>query len=133
VAAPAVPAADLGAVRDVWPAVLDTVRGQNGLLAAVLADARPCDLVEDRLVIAFTPENAFLRRKAEDAANRQLVAEAVRSLVGRPLRVAYELREAEEDCAPSAPALSEEELVERFKAEFEAEEIVPDDTEESQN
>jgi DNA polymerase III subunit gamma/tau len=127
-AAPTAP--NLAAVRDVWPAVLDTVRGQNGLLAAVLADARPCDVRDDQLVIAFTPDKSFLCRKAEDSGNRQLVAEAVRSLTGRPLRISYELREADEDCAPSAPALSEEQLVERFKAEFEAEEIVPDDTEE---
>ncbi|HEX8205628.1 MAG TPA: DNA polymerase III subunit gamma/tau [Solirubrobacteraceae bacterium] len=120
--------ATLAAVRDVWPAVLDTVRGQNGLLAAVLADARPCDLRDDQLVIAFTPDKSFLCRKAEDAANRQLVAEAITSLTGSPLRIAYELREAEEDCAPSAPGLTEEQLVDRFKAEFEAEEIVPDDT-----
>jgi DNA polymerase-3 subunit gamma/tau len=122
--------ADLGTVREVWPAVLDTVRGQNHMLAAVLADARPCDLRDDALVIAFTPDKSFLCRKAEDTANRQLVADAVRSLVGRPLRVQYELREAEEDCAPSAPELTDEEMVERFKAEFEAEEIVPDETEE---
>jgi DNA polymerase-3 subunit gamma/tau len=125
--------AELGAVREVWPAIVDTVRVQNGLLAAVLADARPCDLVDDQLVIAFTPDKSFLRRKAEDAANRQLVADAVRSIVGRPLRVSYELREAEADSAPSVPSLSDEELVERFKAEFEAEEIVPDDIEEQQS
>lgn len=113
-----------------WPAVLDTVRGQNHMLAAVLADARPCDVSDDQLVIAFTPDKSFLCRKAEDTANRQLVADAVRSLVGRPLRVQYELREAEEDCAPSEPSLSDDEIVERFKAEFEAEEIVPDETEE---
>ena len=59
-----------------------------------------------------------------------MVAEAVRSLVGRSFRVSYELREAEEDCAPSVPQLSDEEVVERFKTEFEAEEIVPDETEE---
>ena len=123
-------APDLGAVREMWPAVLDTVRGQNHMLAAVLADARPCDVSGDQLVIAFTPDKSFLCRKAEDTANRQLVADAVRSLVGRPLRVQYELREAEEDCAPSEPSLSDEEIVERFKAEFEAEEIVPDESEE---
>ncbi|MDQ3740560.1 MAG: hypothetical protein M3389_06405, partial [Actinomycetota bacterium] len=121
---------DLGAIRDLWPAVLDTIRGQNGLLHAVLVDARPCDLRDEELVIAFTPDKSFLCRKAEDQANRQMVAEAVRSLVGRQLRVSYELREAEEDCAPSAPGLSDEELVERFKSAFEAEEIVPDETEE---
>jgi DNA polymerase-3 subunit gamma/tau len=122
--------ADVGALRDLWPAILDTVRVQNGLLAAVLADARPCDLVDDRLVIAFTPDKSFLCRKAEDSANRRLVAEAVQSLLGRSVRVSYELREADEDCAPSDPALSDDELIERFKAEFEAEEIVPDETEE---
>jgi DNA polymerase-3 subunit gamma/tau len=121
---------DLGTLRDLWPAVLDTIRVQNSLLAAVLADARPCDLRDDELVIAFTPDKSFLCRKAEDVTNRQLVADAVRSLAGRPLRIGYELREAEEDCAPSTPGLTDEELVERFKAEFEAEEIVPDHTEE---
>jgi hypothetical protein len=122
--------ADLGMVRDVWPAVLDTIRSTNHMLSAVLADARPCDLVDDQLVISFTPDKSFLCRKADDAGNRQLVADALRSLVGRPLRVAYELREAEEDCAPSHPAISDDEMVEKFKAEFEAEEIVPDETEE---
>jgi DNA polymerase-3 subunit gamma/tau len=120
---------DLGAVRDVWPAVLEAVRGRNGMLAAVLAESRPCDLTDDELVVGFPPDKSFLCRKAED--NRQVLAESLRETVGRPLRVRCELREDEDGSAgvTATPALSEDELVERFKSEFEAEEIVPGDVE----
>ncbi len=117
---------DLDALCDVWPAVLDAVKEKNDLLAAVLAGARPCELEGDELVVAFGPEQSFLRRKAEDSTNRQLVAEAIRTLTGRPLKVAYDLRD-DGVAVATAAEISEDELVERLKREFEAEEIVPEE------
>jgi hypothetical protein len=50
------------------------------------------------------------------------VEEAVRGMAGRPLKVAFELRELDpEEAAPP----SEDEIVARFVTEFDAEEIVP--------
>jgi hypothetical protein len=94
------------------------------MLAALLAEARPCELDGDQVVVAFGTDKSFLRRKADDAAHRQLVSETLQTLVGRPLRVAYDLRD--EDTAAAVATLSEDELVERLRADFDAEEIVPD-------
>ena len=40
------------------------------MLGAVVDDARPVELDGDRLVLAFGEDAAFLRRKAEERANR---------------------------------------------------------------
>ena len=66
---------------------------------------------------------------AESEEHRRVVAEAVRSLAGAPLRPRYELREAGEEplSADAPPEVSDEELVERFVAEFDAEELVDDE------
>ncbi len=117
-------AVDLQQLCDAWPAVLDAIRGHNGMLAALLAEARPCELDGDQVVVAFGTDKSFLRRKADDVAHRQLVSETLQTLVGRPLRVAYDLRD--EDTASAVATLSEDELVERLRADFDAEEIVPD-------
>ncbi len=124
------PHLDLEIARELWPAIVDTVRQENAMLAAILCDARPIALAGDELTVAFAPGAAFLKRKAEGQAHRTAVVEALRGLSGRGLRVRYELREdaAEgEEAAGAPPALSEEELIARFLAEFDAEEILDDE------
>jgi DNA polymerase-3 subunit gamma/tau len=122
-------ALDLAGLLDLWPAVLDALREDNQLLAVCLSDARPVSLDGRDLVIAFSEGDAFMRRKAEDAANRAALAEAIRALTGLQARLAFEMREAA--AIPASPAsesepASEDEWIARIKAEFDAEEIVPE-------
>ena len=92
----------------------------------MIADAQPVELAGEELTVAFAPSAAFLKKKAEDAANRTAVAEALRQVTGRRLRPSYELRELLEEEGGAVVTLSEEELVARFMSEFDAEEL-PDD------
>ena len=56
-----------------------------------------------------------------------------RGLAGRPLRVSFELRDLDpEDAEAVARPPSEDEIVERFVTEFDAEEIVPDPDDEKE-
>jgi DNA polymerase III subunit gamma/tau len=114
---------DLEALRALWPAVLDTVREQNSMLAALLDGANPIALARDELTVAFSESRAFLKRKAEDAPNREALAGAIQTVSGHVVRLAYELRpdDGEEPAAP--PRLSDEELVKHFLEEFDAEEL----------
>jgi DNA polymerase-3 subunit gamma/tau len=132
-AAPAQPAATaladeptLDAIRSLWPAVLDSLRADKGALAASLSEAQPIELRGKQLVVAFDEDDGFNRRMADHPGDRAAVEEALRHLAGADLKVAYELRDlGNGDHEPHPP--SEDELVARFKAEFDAEEIVPDD------
>jgi hypothetical protein len=94
------------------------------MLAALLAEARPCELDGDRVVVAFGTDRSFLRRKAEDSAHRALVAQTLQTVVGRPMKVAYDLRD--EEAATAVAVLSDDELIERLRADFDAEEIIPE-------
>jgi DNA polymerase III subunit gamma/tau len=117
----------LDGVRAVWPAVLDAVRADNQLLGAVLAEAQPVEVRGGDLVIAFADGQGFNRRMADGRANRSLLEDALRRLHGDGVRVCFELRALADDPAQAPPAPpTDEELVARFKAEFDAEEIVPD-------
>jgi DNA polymerase-3 subunit gamma/tau len=116
---------DLDAVRTLWPAVLDAVRADNGLLAACLAEAHPVEVRGREVVVAFAEHDTFNRKMADGREHRATVDDALRGLVGSSLRVVFELRELEESSEAQPP--SEDELVARFKTEFDAEEIVPDD------
>ena len=121
---PAIAAAvelDFDSLSSIWPAALETIRAENRLLAAVLVDARPVASHGGKLVLGFPPSAAFLRKKAEDRANLKIVTDALRALSGQSIGVTYDWRE-EDEAAPAAPT-SEEEWIERFKAEFEAEEL----------
>ena len=73
------------------------------MLAALLEDAAPAALADDGLTLAWPESSAFLKRKAEDPANRDLIAKAIRSVTGSSLRLAYELR-AEGDPAAAVAA-----------------------------
>jgi DNA polymerase-3 subunit gamma/tau len=109
-----------------WPAVVETVKQGNAMLAALLADARAVALDEHELTLAFPTGAAFLKRKAEQEDHRRVASEAWRTVSGHPLTLRYELRDG--DATPAGPtALSGEELVRRFIEEFDAEEILGDD------
>jgi hypothetical protein len=94
-----------------------------------LTEARPVDCADRSLVIAFHPEDTMRRRKAESAHARQVVAQALRDLTGVTPQISVEAREFSA-AVVEAPADPEAELLERLKAEFDAEEILDDpDTE----
>jgi len=112
-------AVDLEQLQAIWPAVSEAVTGENAMLGAALGAARPMAIEGERLTVAFPPDAAFVKKKAE--ANREVVQRVLRGLTGHSLLVAYELRE---DAMPAGPALlNEAELIERLRAEFAAEEV----------
>ena len=119
-------AQNLGSLRAVWPAVLESVRESNGLCAAALAEARPIALEEGRVTIAFAPEHAYLLRQADREEYRACVAEAIRSVTGAKAQIAYVLGEPAAAEAPAVSAPTDQEWVQRFVAEFDAEEIHPE-------
>jgi len=112
-------AVELEQLQAIWPAVAQAVTEENGMLGAALGAGHPVAIEADRLTVAFPTDAAFVKKKAE--ANRELVQRALRGLTGHTLAVGYELRE---DALPAGPELlGEEELIERLRAEFAAEEV----------
>ncbi len=120
-------AIDLERFKELWPAVVDQLRdsGQE-LLSSLLEVARPVGVdAEDHVVkVGFPPANAFNKRKAEAADARDRFTEAVRSIVGERLRPVFVLLEGDEAEEAVGPGMSEDEVFERFKAEFDGEEEV---------
>ena len=121
-------ALELEQVKALWPAVADTVGEENGMLGAAIGAAQPSALDGDRLTIAFPADAAFVKKKAE--ANREVLATAVRGLTGQPLALAFEL--SDEASAGGQTTLDHEQLIERLRAEFGAEEIFEEPEEERQ-
>jgi DNA polymerase III subunit gamma/tau len=119
---------ELGQIVSLWPAVAEAVGEENGMLSAALSAATPTALEADRLTIAFPSDAAFVKKKAEQG--RELVAGAVRGLTGRAVSLNFELSDA---VAPPAGAatLDHEQLIERLRAEFGAEEVFEEPDEES--
>jgi DNA polymerase III subunit gamma/tau len=111
-----------------WPAVVDLVRAQNAMVAALLSEARPVAVTDRDLTVAFPAGAEFLKRKAEQDDHRRAVAEALRAATGHRLALRYEIRD-ESIPVPGAPVLSGEELVRRFLEEFDAEEILDEPNE----
>ena len=101
------------------------------MLAAALELAAPAALGDDGLTLAWPESSAFLKRKAEDPANREAIVKAIRSVTGSSLRLAYELRAGDAEAVVTAPKLSEDDLVKRFMDEFDAEELPPEPEEQT--
>ena len=114
-----------------WPAVVDLVRGENAMLAALLSDARPIAVGERELTLAFPGGAAFLKRKAEQDDHRRVAGEALQAVTGQRLALRYELRD-DEEAESGETILSGEELVRRFMEEFDAEEVLEDEPEEGE-
>jgi DNA polymerase-3 subunit gamma/tau len=115
---------DLASVSAVWPAVIDLVRSEHALLGALIAEAQPLSLDGEELTLAFASTAQFLKKKAEDPANRAAVSEALRTIAGGRWRLTYELRdELPAQARGQTAEYSEQEWVRRFIDEFDAEEI----------
>jgi DNA polymerase-3 subunit gamma/tau len=115
---------DLDRVLRVWPAVIDHVR-QSGsaMLSALFEGARPIavDNEDGILRIGFPAGSTFNKRKAEAAEHRERFTEALRAILGERLRPVYVLLDSES--GTESEDMDEEELLERIKAEFDAEEV----------
>jgi DNA polymerase-3 subunit gamma/tau len=114
----------LDAFQQTWPAVLDQLEGESPLLAAALREARPTDLADRGLTLAWPQSAGLSKRAAEDPAKRELIARSIQAVTGASLRLAYELR-ADEEIEPVGESITEDELVDRFKREFSAVEEPP--------
>jgi DNA polymerase III subunit gamma/tau len=110
---------DLAMVQELWPAVLQGVAETNQLLAGCLAEARPVSVAERDVTLAFTPDASFQKRKAEDAAAKQLLISAFKDLTGVPPRLIFETREAEE-LGAEPEVLGEDDFIARLRSEFDA-------------
>jgi DNA polymerase III subunit gamma/tau len=117
---------ELATVAACWPAVIDVVRQENQMLAALLAESQPVALTDKGVTIAFPAGKAFLKRKAEQDDYRRVTAEALRSVIGTTLALRYELAEEAPALAPEADGLSQDELVKRLVEEFDAQEVLDD-------
>jgi DNA polymerase-3 subunit gamma/tau len=111
-----------------WPAVLERVRESDGgeMMAALLAEARPMALEGDVLVLAYPASASFSKRKIEDRANGERLIQALRLVSGRPLAARFEIHDgAGSGEEPGTPPvrLTEDELIARFKSEFDAEDV----------
>jgi DNA polymerase-3 subunit gamma/tau len=121
-------ALDLEAIRRAWPAVLDQLRQSgSGMVMALFEGARPVavDAAEGELRIGFPANAAFNRKKAEAVEHRDRMTAALQEVVGASLRPAYILLEGEAQ-GDDAEELDEEQLLERIKSEFDAEEVQPE-------
>jgi len=124
---------DLDGMAAIWPAVRDAVCAENQMVGIAISDARPVELRENELVVAFAREDRFNQRQAALPEHRAIVEDAVRGLAGRPLRVSFELRDLDPgDAEAVVRPPSEDEIVARFVTEFDAEEIVPDPDDEKE-
>ena len=95
------------------------------------ARGAPAGRVRGReLTLAFPAGAAFLKRKAEQDEHRRVATEACQAVTGSALALRYELPGSDRrgGRCRRAEALSGEELVRRFMEEFDAEEILDDDS-----
>jgi DNA polymerase III subunit gamma/tau len=121
----------LDAATACWPAVVDLVRAENAMLAALLSDARPVAVGAQELTVAFPGGAAFLKKKAEQEDYRRAAGDALHAVTGQRLVLRYELRDGHDEPAGET-VLSGEELVRRFVEEFDAEEVLEDEPNEGE-
>jgi len=120
---------DVDSAAQAWPAVVDLIRADNAMLAALLEQARPVAVTEQELTLAFPDGAAFLKRKAEQEDHRRATVDALRVVTGNRLALRYELRELTVPGEGSSQGvLTGEELVQRFLEEFDAEEIIEEES-----
>jgi DNA polymerase-3 subunit gamma/tau len=125
-------AQDLEQVTRIWPAVLAKLDEKAPALKATFEGARPVAFDDEGLTIGFPPDQPFNKRKAESPDRRQELIDAFVAVTGEPVKPTYVLLQEDEAAAtappPDTPApgsgeIDEDELLERLKSEFDAEEV----------
>jgi DNA polymerase-3 subunit gamma/tau len=119
-------ALSLEEIQRVWPSVLHKLAETAPALAATLEGARPVSFGEEGLQVAFPPDMTFLKKKADSPERRDTVAAAFAAVTGQGLRPTYVLVEGEappDTPAPGSEEINEDQLLERLKSEFDAEEV----------
>ncbi len=113
-------------IQRVWPAVLQKLEETAPALAGALEGARPVSFGEAGLEVGFPPDMTFLKRNADSPEKRDTVAAAFAAVTGTGLRPTYVLLEGEappDTPAPGSEGIDEDQILERLKSEFDAEEV----------
>jgi DNA polymerase-3 subunit gamma/tau len=115
-------------IQQAWPAVLQKLSETAPALAATFEGARPVSFDEDGLQVGFPPAMTFNKKKADSPERRDTLAAAFAAVTGVGLRPSYVMLEEDEPPPPDTPApgsdeVDEEELLERLKSDFDAEEV----------
>jgi DNA polymerase-3 subunit gamma/tau len=115
-------------IQRVWPSVLQKLSETAPALAATFDGARPVSFDGAGLQVGFPPEMTFNKKKADSPERRDTLAAAFAAVTGVGLRPAYVTLSGDEAPPPDTPApgsdeIDEEELLERLKSEFNAEEV----------
>jgi DNA polymerase-3 subunit gamma/tau len=115
-------------IQRAWPAVLQKLAETAPALAATFEGARPTSFDGAGLQIGFPAEMTFNKKKADSPERRDTLAAAFAAVTGVGLRPTYVILSKEEappldTPAPGSEEIDEEELLERLKSEFDAEEV----------
>ncbi|MGI8630957.1 MAG: DNA polymerase III subunit gamma/tau [Solirubrobacterales bacterium] len=117
------PTVDIERAQDLWPAVVEHLHETGSMvLASSFQDARPVALADGELVVGFPEQARFNRRKAETRENQAHLAEALQAVLGVQLRPVYAALDTVEEAM--ADEVDEDELIERIKETFDAQEII---------
>jgi DNA polymerase-3 subunit gamma/tau len=117
---------DLDEITRMWPAVIHKLGETSPALAATFEGARPISLDDEGLKVGFPAEFTFNKRKAEAPEKRELMADAIESVLGERIKPAYVLLDGEaaaEEESASADEIDHDALVEKLKSEFDAKEV----------
>jgi DNA polymerase-3 subunit gamma/tau len=113
-------------IQQVWPRVLQKLGETAPALAATFDGARPVSYGEDGLQVGFPAEMTFNKKKADSPERRDTLAAAFAAVTGVGLRPTYVILDGEappDTPAPGSEEIDEDELLERLKSEFDAEEV----------
>jgi DNA polymerase III subunit gamma/tau len=115
-------------IQQAWPAVLQKLAETAPALAATFEGARPVSFDGAGLQVGFPAEMTFNKKKADSPERRDTLAAAFAAVTGVGLRPSFVVLTGEEAPPPDTPApgsdeVDEQELLERLKSEFDAEEV----------
>ena len=120
----------LAEINQAWRFVLQKLTEKAPALAATFEGAYPVAVGEGTVEIGFPADSAFNKKKAESPDRREAVAAAFESVLGVSMRPNYVTLEEDDGAAgqddaaePEKTVNDEDEMLERLKSEFDAEEV----------
>jgi DNA polymerase-3 subunit gamma/tau len=117
------PDIELEQLQEAWArTIVPAVAEKSIPISAVLGEARPAELEDDTLTVAFPASAGFHRQLAEDPKNVTLLRDALYEVTGRKLAIAFAVGDDEDSDAESEGPAGEERILELMKETFDARE-----------
>lgn len=106
---------DIKTIHDCWQEILQRIKKVRMSARAFLIEGKPEKIVDDQLILTFSPEYSFHKEKVEQPENKLAIEQVIRDVVGTDIRIRCKFNNENENASGSKEKQREQFIEEAAK------------------